>query len=322
MTPRICVGTVGQSVWFSEDAGESWVRPYIESGLYLEARVWALSDHPARPDEVLAGTDEGLFRWSWKAKAWTHLPSPLDRLHIWTLARHPEDPDVIVAGTHPAGLWRSDDAGQTWRQLPTRFSENCIFVGRPRVTRVRFDPDDPEVLWAGVEIDGLWRGAKGGTEWEQRGGGLISQDVHDFQILSRGNRRAFMVTTNKGLAWSEDEGASWGQTVLDSPWQYTRTVAPSADGKRWFLTNGNGPPGSTGRVLASDDQGVNWREGGLPGVVNSTPWVVATNPADPARVYVATNLGQLFESTNGGDSWRKLPRELGEVRAMLWQAAA
>ncbi len=46
MDTRLCVGTCGMSVWFSDDLGESWTRPYSESGLYLEARVWALSWHP------------------------------------------------------------------------------------------------------------------------------------------------------------------------------------------------------------------------------------------------------------------------------------
>ena len=85
--------------------------------------------------------------------------------------------------------------------------------------------------------------------------------------------------------------------------------------------DGNGPPGSTGRLLASDDLGQSWRDAGLPGKLNSTPWCLATNPADPHHIYLATNLGQLFESRDGGDGWRKLDRELGEVRAILWQAA-
>ena len=49
MPNLLCVGTAGMSVWFSRDDGETWIRPYIESGLYLEARVWALSAHPQRP---------------------------------------------------------------------------------------------------------------------------------------------------------------------------------------------------------------------------------------------------------------------------------
>jgi hypothetical protein len=46
MQEDLFVGTAGTSVWFGRDRGETWTRPYSESGLYIEARVWALSVHP------------------------------------------------------------------------------------------------------------------------------------------------------------------------------------------------------------------------------------------------------------------------------------
>ena len=113
----LCVGTAGMSVWFSRDLGDTWERPYSETGLYLEARVWALSTHPQRPGEVLAGTDFGVFRWSEASRHWSHLPGPFDGDCTWALAQDSHNADVIVAGTHPAALYRSDDAGQSWRKL-------------------------------------------------------------------------------------------------------------------------------------------------------------------------------------------------------------
>ena len=107
MSNLLCVGTAGMSVWFSRDDGETWIRPYIESGLYLEARVWALSAHPKRPGEVLAGTDSGLYRWNEGDQKWTHLPSVLDDYDIWWMAQAPDDPDTIVVGTQPAGIFVS-----------------------------------------------------------------------------------------------------------------------------------------------------------------------------------------------------------------------
>jgi photosystem II stability/assembly factor-like uncharacterized protein len=94
---------------------------------------------------------------------------------------------------------------------------------------------------------------------------------------------------------------------------------PRADGDATvFLTNGNGPPGSTGRLLMSRDHGRHWRDANLPGELNSTPWTVTTNPADPKLVFVCSNLGQIFRSTDGGETWTRLKRELGEVRSAVW----
>lgn len=57
---------------------------------------------------------------------------------------------------------------------------------------------------------------------------------------------------------------------------------------------------STAHLLMRCDYGSTWTPCTLPGALNSTPWCVATHAADPQRVFVCTNLGQLFCSTDGG----------------------
>ncbi|QQS14811.1 MAG: hypothetical protein IPK81_12055 [Rhodospirillales bacterium] len=322
MSALLCVGTAGMSVWFSRDLGETWTRPYIESGLYLEARVWALSAHPQRPGEVLAGTDSGVYRWRERDKRWTHLPSPLDDLDVWALVQAPDDPDLLIAGTQPAGFYRSTDGGATWTKALSTTAESCIFVGKPRVTQILFDPVDRDTLWAGVEIDGVHRSTDRGKTWTKVGKGLTSDDIHGVAVVRDGGKLVY-ATTNKGLHVSADNGANWEFQPLDSPWQYTRTVVPRADDDATvFLTNGNGPPGSTGRLLRSRDHGKHWDDAGLPGELNSTPWTIATHPSDPKLMFVCSNLGQIFRSTDGGESWTRLKREFGEVRSTVWQPLA
>jgi photosystem II stability/assembly factor-like uncharacterized protein len=306
MPVTLCVGTSAHAAWFSSDLGETFERPTSKAGLYLEAAILSLSSHPSQPRSMLAGTDRGIYRWDFDAQHWFHEPSPMDAAgySIWSLLQADDDPAVMLAGTRPAEFYRSDDGGKNWRLMltpiepdganETRASRGYSDGRLMRVTRMLFDPADKNTIWCGIEIDAIHRSNDGG-------------------------KRKIFATTNKGLHRSDDNGASWRFVELDAPWQYTRRITPRADNSGViFLTNGNGPPGSTGRLWRSHDWGETWVDAGLPGTLNSTPWCVATDPSDPMLIFACSNLGQLFRSKDGGESWTRLPRELGDVRSMRW----
>jgi hypothetical protein len=110
------VGTVGTSVWSSEDLGKTWARP-IDVGLYLECRVFSLTSQPSDGSSVLAGTDQGVYRWHAADKRWEHLPSVLDELPIWSLVQSPHDPNVMLAAR--------DRLPCTVRRMPARVGSGC-----------------------------------------------------------------------------------------------------------------------------------------------------------------------------------------------------
>jgi hypothetical protein len=58
----VFVGTVGQGVMRGTDGGESWQRIGINQGMHSDAIVRCLTNHPARPEVIFAGTDKGLLR--------------------------------------------------------------------------------------------------------------------------------------------------------------------------------------------------------------------------------------------------------------------
>ena len=334
---RIYAGTAGHSAWFSSDRGQSWIHPNSHSGLYLEARVWCFAAHPSEPRWLYAGTDEGLYRFDEETARWSRVESPLG--DVWSVAIDPADPARLICGTRPAALWLSEDGGARWQSLAApglrTFSE--INRGPTRVTQILFDPIDTGTVWASVEIGGIFRSRDAGRNWTLQDEGLVSADVHGIAVAraADGSKRLF-ATTNRGVHRSDDDGEHWQFVRLDSPWQYTRAIlalpqsepdsgvpGPGARGgadlRRLLMTNGDGPPGSTGRLLASDDGGDHWRVIELPGPLNSTPWCIAADPADPSLLFLCTNLGQLFRSDDGACTWQRLPHELGEVRALLWR---
>ncbi|MCH7914963.1 MAG: hypothetical protein IH856_18335, partial [Deltaproteobacteria bacterium] len=200
---HLYVATNGLSVWSSSDLGKTLLRMSTGTGLYSGSQVWALALHPSLPHVLLAGTNTGIYRLDQEEKTWTHIASPLDDAMLVTaLAYAPDNPDVIVAGAQPAGLYRSGDAGKSWRNLgvpmkpyaltgyylgdnPFPESDPAAY-GRKhwtRVTQVVFDPADSSFIWAGVEIDGAWRSIDGGERWERSSDGLKSEDIHGFAVV-------------------------------------------------------------------------------------------------------------------------------------------
>jgi hypothetical protein len=55
-----------------------------------------------------------------------------------------------------------------------------------------------------------------------------------------------------------------------------------------LATNGDGPPGTWGRIFRSDDYGDSWREVALPVRANSTVGKIAPHPEDPRIVFACT----------------------------------
>jgi photosystem II stability/assembly factor-like uncharacterized protein len=325
MNVDLCVGTVGMSVWFSKDLGENWRRASSSAGLNAECRVWTLTSSPATPRYLYAGGDEGVHRWDETEQRWTHLRSPMDGRPVWAIAQSPYDARVLLAGCRPTALYRSDDAGNTWRQITIPFAQSCAQVLSPRPTQILFDPYDKDTIWAGVEVDALYRSTDDGASWTRHDKGMASIDIHGVAVIGgqHGSQdRTIYVTTDRGPHRSRDNGESWEHFGLPSAWQYTRAVIPRPDNKGViFITNGSGPPGSDGRLWRSRDSGKTWEDARLPGPVNSTVWWVATNAADPMLLFCCTNLGQMFRTTDGGETWEKLKREFGEIRTMMWRPA-
>lgn len=344
MKPQLYIATNGLSVWSSNDLGESLRRAQTSQGIYTGSHVWGLATHPTKP-EVMVGTEGGLYRFDQTAATYTPLPSPMDGRQVTAIAYSPHDPNVILAGTQTAAIFRSEDNGRTWvdtqaamrESVALRFhggdGNNAVKVTTEptspddpvkqwtRVCQIVFDPHDPDFVLACVEIDDAWVSRDAGRSWTRSNEGLRLGDVHGVAI-SHHDGRVLFATTAAGLQISRDDGKSWQFQELPSPWQYTRSIChrPDVTGVM-FLTNGSGAPGWEGRVYRSRDFGATWEDVQLPGPVESSVYFLAFNPADPQLGFASSSLGQFFRTQDGGETWERLPKRLGEVRAIAWQPA-
>ena len=320
LSPRLFVGTVGEGIFRSDDGGQTFTRR--SAGMFVECDVRALAAHPQDPRVIYAGTSEGLYRTRDGGERWELVDSPMNWLVIWSLLIDPRSPETLFVGTRPAHLFRSGDSGRSWADLRAGFAPHCNNIIFNRVTTILSDPGDPDRLWAGVETDAVWQSADRGGTWVRREAGLSSPDIHAMVIVpDHGGGGRLLASTNNDLNSSDDGGRTWKPQRLSeqAEWPYFRGLAQKADDPHVILLgNGDAPPGRVGAIWVSSDGGIRWGKAMLPCLPNSTIWGFATHPGDPNRIYAHTVSGELYESTDGGPTWAKLPREFGEIRSLLW----
>ncbi|HUY20153.1 MAG TPA: YCF48-related protein [Candidatus Binataceae bacterium] len=325
----ICMGTVGAGIWYSPDRGEHWNKSRVELPYFWELgdiRVYAMAASPHQPHRVMAGSEMGLHVSDDNGRTWQAMGFPIEGRQVWSIAYDPADRDVIFVGTKPAAVFRSIDGGRSWEQRPVAFPERCpIPIGPPRVTALVVDPANHRSIWAGAEVGGVFHSVDGGDSWQAMppfGDSENALDIHGAAI-STGREKKVLITTPDGIWSSRDEGQSWSMHGFEFPNQphsaYTRAVAVSAGNPEViFVGNGNMVFGDGGLVQRSRDGGQSWETLALPVAPNSAVYGFATNPADPNVVIANTFYGYIYLSENGGDSWRKLPRELTEIRSQAW----
>lgn len=321
----IGVGTVGAGLWFSFDGGDRWRHVYKH--LDPEGNVRTVLVDPGDPATVWAASDfGGLFVSRDRGYRWEPVSRAMADQQVWSLAVDRTDPDRMFVGGRP-GLFRSVDGGASFEVLDTGLGAECP-IGTPRITNVVLDPRDPATVWMGVEVDGLYRSTDGGDSWTHLGPlgeTAFHGDIHGLAVRPTGDGGAqVMATTPFGLATSTDEGETWAWRSFDgfdkgsgNPFAYCRGVFVDPTRADTILLGcGDYIPGRVGAVEVSRDGGETWSRAELPVEANSTVYWMATHPEVPGAVVAATVFGQVFVSSDAGESWGKLDREFGEIRSV------
>jgi hypothetical protein len=157
----------GERIARLEEAAGEWAVELCLRG----SGAQCLAVDPADADTVYAGLrDGGVRRTTDAGGSWVDcaLPEP----GVYSLAVSAVD-GAVYAGTEPSRLFRSDDRGQTWRELealldlPSRPSWS--FPPRPWTSHVRWivpSPHDAELILVGIELGGLMRSTNGGATWQ------------------------------------------------------------------------------------------------------------------------------------------------------------
>ena len=227
----------------------------------------------------------------------------------WSIVHAPGDDSVLFVGTLPPALYRSEDAGATWREVES-FQQvdnrhEWTFFGGPETAHVRslsVCPDLPGVIAAGIEVGGVIVSEDGGASWEDRTG-PVDEDVHSVHLFRTAPGR-LMATCQAGVFLSDDLGRTWESRPQVTG--YFVPICASADEQTFLSTSVHG----RAPVYRSDDAGWTWRAvgKGLPSPAFGAD-NVAIDPTDPDRVVYAGSVGKagtLHSSSDGGATWEKI----------------
>jgi len=98
------------------------------------------------------------------------------------------------------------------------------------VTSVNVDPEDHRMVWAGVEIDGVFRSLDGGDTWTHLKAGLYDPDIHAVTIAATQPKRVYASTAREMLV-SDNLGETWQPLGIKQKWPlpYARGIMVKAD---------------------------------------------------------------------------------------------
>src|SRR5215204_549130 len=289
---RFYFGTLDGQIYTSADGGKRWQllynfgkpRMFVDQ-IIVDARNPKVLYVGAHRHNLAGGffktTDGGL---TWRESA------QLKNEALHSLAQSNSDPDTLIAGTF-TGVFRSDDAGDSWKQLPTQGTPGLLHV-----ESLAIDPRSANTIYAGTFYL-PYKSLDGGKNWKPMKNGIIDDsDIFAIDIDPR-DPNHIIASACSGIYESKDAGENW-RKVQGIPSQSRRTRA--------ILQH----PSVGGIVFAGTTEGF-WRsdKGGDP-----DSWMVTTSrqleinsiavhPSRPDMVYIGTNNYGIMVSNDGGKSF-------------------
>ncbi len=339
MTATTILAAVGRDVLVARWSGEGW-----EPGLQLDGTSpLCLAVDPLDRAHVWCGTARaGVWRSADAGATWQRSGGEFPDVAVSGIAVAPRreagGPSTVYAGTDPTALYRSDDGGESWRELSSLLAlpsaATWSFPPQPSTSHVRWitiAPADADTVYVCIEAGALVRSRDRGESWIDRMPDG-PRDTHTLAVHPMSPGRLYsaagdgLTTPGHGYQESMDGGDSWmyPDEGLQHHYLYGLAVDPgdpdtavvSAASSPWTAHD----PRSAEATVYRRTGGGPWREvrEGLPAPAGTTRALLAAHAAEPGVFYALSNRG-LYRSGDAGVSWERLPVDVpgsGDVRAL------
>jgi photosystem II stability/assembly factor-like uncharacterized protein len=110
---------------------------------------------------LFLGAHTGLFRSDDGGHSWMKaaLSAKQSNFDIMAVTPDPKDPKTVYVATHEAGVFKSANAGMTWKEINTG-------LGGPDVHGLAIDPNDGKLhAMVREKGEGVYRSTNGGGKW-------------------------------------------------------------------------------------------------------------------------------------------------------------
>ena len=199
-----------------------------------------------------------------------------------------------------------------------------------------FDTEESSRFWAIVQGIGLFETADDGTSWAPRNKGLradwprphedVGFCVHKLVRSPADGDRMFQ-QNHVGMHRSDDAGHTWVEITEGLPTEFGFAAAAHPHDRDTFyvvpLDPGHGRcmPEGHAAVWRTRDAGESWQQldRGLPqqdAYVGVLREAMAIDSYDAPGLYFGTSTGQLFASTDEGESWSEIANYLPAISSV------
>ncbi len=301
--------------------------------------------------ETQEGETSGIFTSDNRGESWSQLRTTrgLGGVHLKAIVGLPSEDHTLLAAS-PHQMYKSIDAGVTWKPLPVR-----LIVNPPAETEKPKAPEKPVHAASQRSRQVVRTRASRPVKPKEVIREIFPSEMSGLYAIKSGTKDVIFAATDLGLLKSSDLGERWTLAEIAGSSAVTALYsAPNSDGyliaraaaglyvskdfgDHWVTltfplpssdVNDVAIPAEQGAPLlvatrvglySSADGGAKWfaNLGGIPAsTVNSVIYTGAERSA------YAVEYGRLYETKNGGDSWSELSTAVPSLRIrQLWMPA-
>ncbi|HEY1685007.1 MAG TPA: hypothetical protein VGG19_09605 [Tepidisphaeraceae bacterium] len=325
-------GWFGQIIQRSDDGGKTWSTPGGDPAKSPQGFPMGQSNKFVYDTSPQTGRPLTTHQW------YDGTQHPWEFKRVWHLEPSLTDPEMCYAGIEDAAMFLTKDGAHTWNELPAlrdaHGSEWSPGAGGLGLHTIVIDPTNPQRIYIAISAAGAFRTDDGGQSWKPINKGLHSQHIPDPNApighcvhrlaLHRSRPDVVFMQKHWDVMRTDNAGESWYEISGDLPTDFgfvidvhahepnTVFVVPiKSDGEHY-------PPEGKLRVYRSRSGGNEWEPmtKGLPQencYVNILRDAMSVDSLDDCGVYFGTTGGQVYASTDGGESWTAIVRDLPAV---------